>query len=349
MRQQFETVNEFTFAVTRLGGSAPGPHTVITAGIHGGEHVGILALRELAKTLKGVNVTGDITCIHIANPDAFRSRIPEINLADGKNLNRYFPGNPGGTYTEVLAYTLYTHYLTKGDFYFDLHGGDIHEYLTPYVYAPAIADERKAALQLELAKLLDVNFIVHSSATTGAYNAVAGIAGIPSLLLERGGRGIAFKSEVKAYRDDLLRLLEHIGHIDIHHVRCDSEVDGLWPEPCMHADRPDSPDAFPRSAVIQPPIELSRVAYPVAEDDTFWHSEVSLNRFVKRGERLGYTTDVFGNRTGEYLAEFDGYVVYYNSSLSAPKHTVLVAYGEPKTTDGAASHPAPLTESLSHS
>lgn len=49
--------------------------------------------------------------------------------------------------------------------------------------------------------------------------------------------------------------------------------------------------------------------------------------FVEEGQILGHITDLFGNIITTYYAEQTGVVLYICPALSAPKGTVLVAYG----------------------
>ena len=76
---------------------------------------------------------------------------------DGKNLNRVFPGNPEGTLSEKTAGLISSSFFPLADFYVDLHSGDIHESLHPYVYYPGQPTEELAAKARSVAKVLNVN------------------------------------------------------------------------------------------------------------------------------------------------------------------------------------------------
>lgn len=54
--------------------------------------------------------------------------------------------------------------------------------------------------------VLDMKFMVRSTATTGAYN-YAAISGVPSLLIERGGAGLCRREDIDAYKNDLHNIL----------------------------------------------------------------------------------------------------------------------------------------------
>ena len=50
-----------------------------------------------------------------------------VGLADAKNLNREFPGNPDGTEMERLAWAVSQELQPVADLYIDLHSGDDYE------------------------------------------------------------------------------------------------------------------------------------------------------------------------------------------------------------------------------
>ena len=68
-----------------------------------------------------------------ANPIAFAARSIYITPIDGKNLNREFPGDPEGTFTQAWAAWLFENVIGQADFYVDMHGGDMIEAIVPCV------------------------------------------------------------------------------------------------------------------------------------------------------------------------------------------------------------------------
>ena len=81
-------------------------------------------------------LSGTIILVHIANMPAFLGRTIYYSPVDGKNLNRMFPGDPGGTISQRIAHTLTTEVIDQADYLVDLHAGDGNEALRPYVYMP---------------------------------------------------------------------------------------------------------------------------------------------------------------------------------------------------------------------
>ena len=195
--------------VTIINGQGDGPTLLITAGIHGGEYPGIAAAIELARDLEPQNISGCLIIIHPVNTPSFWARSAFIVPEDGKNLNREFPGAAGGTLSQKIAHVLSQKFFPQADFYIDLHSGDIHEELYPYVYYPGLPNEETAAAARSVAQVLDVEYMVRSTATSGAYN-YAAISGLPSLLIERGGAGLCLREDIEAYKKDILNIMRQL-------------------------------------------------------------------------------------------------------------------------------------------
>ena len=180
------------------------------------------------------------------------------------------------------------------DFYVDLHSGDIHESLHPYVYYPGQPTEELAAKARSVAKVLNVEYMVRSMATGGAYNYAAS-TGLPSILIERGGAGLCLHEDIEEYKSDLRNILRKLKLLD---------------EPVK-----------PRRYI---PRDVTDIIYLEAMETHHIHS----GDFVHEGQILGRTTDLFGETLTTYYAEQSGIVLYVCPALAAPKGTVLLAYGK---------------------
>ncbi|WP_293726684.1 M14 family metallopeptidase [uncultured Phascolarctobacterium sp.] len=198
--------------ITIINGCSNGPTVLITAGIHGGEYPGIAAAMELGRDIAPEDISGCLIILHPVNIHGFWARREFIVPEDGKNLNREFPGDANGTLSQKTAWLLSHYFFPLADFYIDMHSGDIHEELHPYVYYPGLPNDDISAKSRDAAQTLDMEFMVRSTATTGAYN-YAAISGIPSLLIERGGTGMCLRQDIDAYKNDIHRLLHKLGCI----------------------------------------------------------------------------------------------------------------------------------------
>jgi predicted deacylase len=104
------------------GGRGSGPTIGICAAIHGDEGVGTQAVLDLARTLDDEALCGRLLLLPVANPFSFEAQARQ-NPIDDVNLNRVFPGSPGGWFSEQLAALIVREFLDKVDVLIDLHAG----------------------------------------------------------------------------------------------------------------------------------------------------------------------------------------------------------------------------------
>ena len=81
---------------------------------------------------------------------------------DGKNLNRTFPGDPRGSYTEVLADLLWQRIASRRKPLLDIHGGELVEGLVPFTGAYAMdgQERRRARFQADSRRRFDTAYLV---------------------------------------------------------------------------------------------------------------------------------------------------------------------------------------------
>ena len=96
---------------------------LITAGIHGDEGPwGGWAINKLLQSIDESDVDGLIRVVPLSNPLAMQADKRNAPV-DQLDLNRVFPGDPTGSYTERVAHILATAALENIDYVVDLHGG----------------------------------------------------------------------------------------------------------------------------------------------------------------------------------------------------------------------------------
>ena len=285
--------------MTVICGSRPGKTLVVTAGVHGCEYVGIETLNRLKRELEPAALSGRVILLPLVNPEGFYQGSKQTIPADGKNLNRMFPGKPDGTFSSQLARVLEETLYPEADFLMDLHGGDVNEALTPLVFFPASVPESLSAAASAAAESLSVPYRVASTSQNGLYSWAAQ-CGIPALLVERGERGLWSEKEVSACRENVYELMRHLGILNAASV-----------SPCLQQ------------------AEIRRAVYEEASADGFWYPAVSAaGQKLKQGALLGTLKDSYGNEIARYTAPFDGVVLYYTLSLGVKNGDPLIAYGK---------------------
>lgn len=290
---------EFRLPAAVLHGTRPGKTILITAGVHGGEYVGIQAAIELSQKLKIQKVAGTIIIVKALNVPAFEHRNGSMGLTDGKNLNREFPGNPTGTEMERLAWAVSHELQPAADYYIDLHSGDDYEQLTPYVYYAGMADEETVSQSRRMAEQVDVPYMVRSNVASGGSYNYAASQGIPSILIERGGMGAWTSEEVRSTRRDVRNILCHLG---------------------IYQGKKDYRTYYP--------LEVTDICYQDASRDGLWYPFKKPGDMIREGEILGEVRDYEGGLLELSVAEYDGVILYQTGTLQVLGDGPMIAYGK---------------------
>ena len=280
-------------------GSAPGPVLAVTAGIHGGEYVPIVAVRQFIRDLDPTRMRGTIVACLQSSPAAFLQRSAFVNPLDGQNLNRSFPGHPGGGPTSRLAAWLWENLLSRADYYVDCHCGDLPEALDPFTSVSPGPDGIVSERSRALADCFDVARLIVSR-TAGSTIGEAALAGIPAVLVEVGGEGRWSQHEADIQRRGLHRV---------------AATAGILPAE-EGAQRPHLP-VFEDAADV------------LSDGPGLWFPEVAIGTFVASGTRLGRLEDPFGDAVQEILAPAAGVLSYGLSSLAAVEGDLLASIARP--------------------
>lgn len=272
---------------------APGPCLVVTAGVHASEFCSIEAAVRLQQT-RPEEINGTLVVLPIINVQGFWKRSIYVMPEDGKNLNRQFPGDAGGTISQKLARWLTDAVLSKADFYLDLHGGDLDETLMPFTIYPRHSKESQ-----DLATAFGLPIAIASSGTTNSINGGASV-GVPSLLPEVSGNGLWNDRLVGDLTAGIERVMKHI---------------------CM-IDRPVQP------APVKRP-EFVTMWVPTAPVRGLWYSAREVGDHVAKGEALGEIRSVFGEKLATVASEQAGRIVYRLTSLSVNEGEALLGVATP--------------------
>ena len=272
--------------ISIVHGTAPGPVLALVAGTHGAEYVPIIALQRLRASLDAKALKGTVILVHVANMPSFLSRTVYYSPADGKNLNRVFPGNATGTLSERIADVLTREVIARATHVVDLHCGDGNESLRPYSYwittgDPKVADAGRA---MALAFGLD-HIVVDGSRPTDPAASIylsntAITRGKPALTTETGGLGVVDDASLALIDRGVSGLLRHLG---------------------MRATGPNP---------VAAPVWLKTTEVIRANVTGIFFPAVAKDQMVKKGARIGHVTDFHGKVVEEVVATFDGQVLY---------------------------------------
>ncbi len=266
-------------------GTTDGPRVAVLGGVHGCEYTSIAAVIELMRGLG--EHAGTVVGVPVVSMDSFTERSPFVVPADGKNLNRAFPGDPGGTYTDRLAHDIFTRLIEPADAVLDLHGGDLVEALEPF----AIYNDPQSR---DLALAFNLPYVVDSTGTlTGM---TSGAATVPAVIAEAGGIGQLDHEAATLLADGARNALRYL------------DVLAGEPEPS-------------RSTV------LGRFDWHRSTPAGFWVAAVKAGDRVARGDVLGEVRDLYGDTLETVTASDDGVVLFLTTSAAVAEDGLLLGLG----------------------
>ncbi len=295
--------------VSVVNGAKPGPVLALIAGTHGYEYTSIVALPRVRAGLDPARMAGSVILVHMANPPAFFGRRIYYN-ADGKNLNRMYPGRPDGSQTERIAAVITREVIDRATHLIDMHCGDGNESLRPYSYwqETGRADVDAAGREMALAFGLDHIVIDRERPKDPAKSVytsnTAILRGKPAITVESGGMGLTDAASVDAQVAGALSVIRHLGIMDTPSVR------------------------------VEKPLFIDRAEVLTSPATGVWSWSVEKMQTVATGTLLGRVHDPFGAVLGEVRAPFAGEVLYVVA-------TPPVTKGEPVAFIGHLTEQAP--------
>ncbi|MCA1583815.1 MAG: M14 family metallopeptidase [Acidobacteria bacterium] len=275
-----------TIPFSIVHGARPGPVLALIAGTHGMEYVPIVALQRLRTALDPAALAGTVVMVHVANMPSFLGRTIYYSPADGKNLNRVFPGRTDGTLSERIADMLTREVIARATHVVDIHCGDGNESLRPYVYwiTTGASDVAETGRKLALASGFDHIVIDRGRPTDPAASLylsnTAILRGKPALTVESGAMAIVDEPSI---------------------ARIERAVAGWLRELGMRADGPPP---------VATPIWIDRSEVVTSGATGIFEPEVERGHYVLEGLRLGRVVDFHGNLLEEVRAPLAGIVLY---------------------------------------
>ena len=278
--------------VVRIRGAKPGPQLTVMSGMHAGEYSGILAAQKLVTAVKPEELSGTLLIVPVISTRAFMERNMQLNPVDQKEVHFIRPGNPDGSFSDMLIDTLFE--LVKDyDFLIDSHAGEMAQALISWVPVPMWGPEELRDKSLSLALGFDVKYVEprYDEPSIPPLCLALLDAGIANIWVECGKNGVPTESDTAIHFDGYLAALRTIGMLE--------------GEPA----RPDQQTLRGRRSQLN------------ADISGVWHPAVKEGDIVEKGQYLGRLTDYFGNMLQEYHAPARSIVLYYwsNPAINADR------------------------------
>ncbi len=163
-----------------IHGDKPGPVLCLTAAVHGDELNGIEIARQVLHDLESDALSGTVVGVPLVNMEGFVRQ--ERYIADRRDLNRYFPGNPRGSAAARVAHSLFQEVVRHCDALVDLHTGSYYRENLPQLRAD-LTNPEIAGMVSHFGAIT----ALQSAAPEGSLRGAAAAAGIPAVVMEVGG------------------------------------------------------------------------------------------------------------------------------------------------------------------
>ncbi len=189
-----------------------GPTVLLTGGIHGDEYEGQISISRLAASLDPAEVSGRVIMMPAVNIPAVMAD-KRLSPIDDRDLNRCFPGNPRGTFSEMLAHFMDGVVLPHADISVDVHtaGHSFDSALSTNMHY--LPDEAMRGRTMAAAGAFGAPYnVVFWGVDEGAtFTSCVERRGILSLGTELGGWGRVNVEGVRIAERGLRNVLRHAG------------------------------------------------------------------------------------------------------------------------------------------
>ena len=255
----------------------PGPVILLSGGLHGDEVNGIEIIRRIiqSKILSKLKC-GSVIAIPVMNIYGFLNFSRQV--PDGKDINRFFPGNKKGSLASRVAYNLTKSVLEEIDFGIDFHTGGANRTNFPQIrYAPG---DQKAK---ELADIFNAPISLASKMIDKSIRNEVFKMG-KSMIVYEAGESMRFDEiAISEGINGALKVLNHFGMLneETRENKCFEFQESKW-------------------------IRARNSGMVVLQKES--------GEFVRKGDVLAIITDPFADFKTKIKAKQDGFIIGHNNT-----------------------------------
>jgi predicted deacylase len=301
LRFSHPALADWSWPYTVVRGAQEGLHLALISGVHPAEYPAIEANIRFTRNLDPATLRGTVVSLPIIDVPAFLPRTPFVCPIDEKNPNRFFPGDPTGSFTEVMDDAIFRTVIAPADALIDLHGGDMVEALVPFSIYSVTGKEDVDAKSAALARAFGLPYLVPLTPTPGAIGGTtahaAAAAGVPSIVAEAGSSGLLTEPETQMLVVGLENALRSLGMLDT--------------EPARHE-----------------PVEIGRFTWLRSPAEGMWYPAVYVGAQVQAGQNIGRIGNLYGDTLAEISAPHGGVILFITSAPAMPQDGLIIAVGE---------------------
>lgn len=257
-----------------------GPTLLLMGGIHGDEVNGIEIIRRLLFRKQIKPRFGTVICIPIVNVMAFLNM--NRKFADGRDLNRAFPGNPRGSLASLVANSITKSVLPHADFVVDLHTGAEERFNYPQIRYDITHKQN-----IELARAFNAPFtLLQNKAPKGSIRRILNDSRTPIIIFEGGKSKTIDEDVVETGVRGVLNVLDHLN------IR--KFETGLMKRPKT--------------------VFLDNNRWVRARNSGMFQPVVENGSFVKKGQLLAYISGPYAQFQKGMKSPIDGFVFCVNQT-----------------------------------
>jgi N-alpha-acetyl-L-2,4-diaminobutyrate deacetylase len=188
---------------------------LFTGGVHGDEYEGLISVSQLARTLDPATIQGRVIMMPAVNVPAVLNDT-RLSPVDNRDLNRCFPGNPRGTFSEMLAHFVDSVILPHVDISVDVHtaGHSCDSALSTNMHYLSDPEMRRKTMAAAAAFGAPYNVVFWGVDEGATLTSSVERRGILSLGTELGGWGRVNIEGVRIGHRGLSNTLKHFGLIE---------------------------------------------------------------------------------------------------------------------------------------
>lgn len=192
-----------------------GPTVLLTGGVHGDEYEGPIAISRLSRDLEPAKVQGRVIMLPAVNIPAIMADT-RLSPIDQRDVNRCFPGDPRGTFSQMLAHFLDSVILPMADLSLDMHtaGHSADSALSTNMHYLSDPSMRKRTMAAAAAFGAPFNVVFGGVDEGSTFTSCVERRGIVSLGTELGGWGRVHIEGVRIGRRGVDNILKHMGVVE---------------------------------------------------------------------------------------------------------------------------------------
>jgi len=229
-------------------------------------------------------LTGTVVAVPCVNVTGYLKFTREF--ADGKDLNRYFPGKEDGFASQVYAYQLMQKIISQFNYLIDLHTASFGRVNSYYVRS-----DMNDPFSAVMAHLQQPQVFLHNSGQDGTLRSAASSRGIKAITVEIGNPQLFQNQYVQWSYVGVMRILDHLEMFKL-----DNADNGELDPP-------------PPTTVL-----CSKGFWIYTRTGGVLEVYPGVNTTIKKGDLIARIKNIFGNVVDEYFAPCAGITIGRSSN-----------------------------------